>query len=174
MSPAPMDPNMMAGMMPPPPGQTNMGGMMPSGAQDVGPATVDEIGQIKEMKDIYDSLLKVKSILTYYGDAQFDPIKRNTTKAMEMFNDIIMNYDMYKTRVPQMVAEFTDLVKLLTNALGDALKNSNDDTDDKINDNEEMDEEDDDETENPAEDELTRNLFGNNDDEDDDKDKESK
>ena len=75
------------------------------------PSDPTDIGNAYRLKKVYLNMRAVSKLLDSYSDSKVEMLKRELNEAMEMFHIIVVNYELYKENVEDILSKYSDIVK---------------------------------------------------------------
>ena len=68
--------------------------------------TVDQVGRVYELKRIYNKLISAEEYLSYSSDPIIVKLRKYVSQAVELFELVISNIDLYKDKIDQIIVDY--------------------------------------------------------------------
>jgi len=108
-------------------------GMVP-GMEQEEPLSADEIGRVYELKKIYSRMTSIESYLSGTSDQSLIEVRKNVSKAIDLFEVVITNFSEFKPKVDDIIVNYYKFVEQVYKMVRDYYK----DAADKDNQNESL------------------------------------
>ena len=91
------------------------GGEMPDdgmgGEGMEGEISLEDVGKMYELKQIHYRLIAVRNHLEIFVEEEFDEVKNSLTKAIDLFEVVIDNYDKYKHKIDEIIVMYYKFIQ---------------------------------------------------------------
>jgi len=96
-------------------GEGMEGGEMPDdgmgGEGMEGEISLEDVGKMYELKQIHYRLIAVRNHLEIFVEEEFDEVKNSLTKAIDLFEVVIDNYDKYKHKIDEIIVMYYKFIQ---------------------------------------------------------------
>lgn len=69
-----------------------------------------DLGNMYRLKKVYSRLLSVSDFLDFYTSEHYDELKMCIMDALDIFHTILVNYDSYKDKMPDIIKRYEQFV----------------------------------------------------------------
>jgi len=73
--------------------------------------TLEDVGKMYELKQIHYRLIAVRNHLEIFVEEEFDEVKNTLTKAINLFDLVIDNYDKYKEKIDEIIIMYYKFIQ---------------------------------------------------------------
>jgi len=86
-------------------------GEMPEMEDPNAPPSLEQIGKVYELRQIYDRLIAIRNHLSIFVEDEFDEVKQILSKAIDLFDLVINNYKQYEDKIDSIIILYYNLIK---------------------------------------------------------------
>jgi len=98
-------------------------GVMP-GMEQEEPLSADEIGRVYELKKIYSRMTSIESYLSGTSDQSLIEVRKNVSKAIDLFEVVITNFSEFKPKVDDIIVNYYKFVEQVYRMVRDYYKDA--------------------------------------------------
>jgi len=98
-------------------------GMVP-GMEQEEPLSADEIGRVYELKKLYSRMTSIESYLSGTSDQSLIEVRKNVSKAIDLFEVVITNFTEFKPKVDDIIVNYYKFVEQVYKMVRDYYKDA--------------------------------------------------
>jgi len=99
----------------------NMGGIGGMGDEEE-KLSSSQIGRVYELKKIYSKLASIESYLTRVSDESILELRQHVSRAIDLFEVVMSNFDQYKDKVDDIIVQFYKFLEIVYETIKDHYK----------------------------------------------------
>ena len=91
-------------------GSTNTGNMGDPMNDDGNTPSLEQIGRVYELKQLYNRLISIRNHISIFVEDEFDEIKKILSKAIDLFDIVINNYNQYDDKIDDIIVMYYNFI----------------------------------------------------------------